>query len=214
MRVVIAGAGGHARSVLEALRSTGEHEAVALTDADAGRAGAELDGVPVAGDDDQLEALRHRGVEGACLGVGGTASNALRRELFERLRALGFSLPVVRHGSAVLARTAEVGAGSQVLAAAVLGAGVTLGEDVIINTGAIVEHDCRIGDHVHLATGCALAGGVTVQRAAHVGIGACVLQGVTIGEGAVVGAGAVVLRDVEAGDTVVGCPAMSLKPSG
>lgn len=214
MRVVLAGGGGHARSVLEALRSSGEHDPVAVTDPDPQRAGTELDGVPVVGGDEQLEALRGEGIEGACLGVGGTGSNELRRELFERLRGLGFALPPVLHAAATLARTATLGAGSQVLALAVLGAGATVGENVIVNTGAIVEHDCLIADHVHLATGCALAGGVTVHAGAHVGIGACVLQGISVGEGAVVGAGAVVIRDVRAGDVVVGCPAVSRKTSG
>lgn len=215
MRAVILGAGGHARSVLESLRSaSGAPEPVAVTDPDPARAGGALDGVPIVGGDDELPRLLAEGVKAACLGVGGTRSNEGRRRLFALARSLGFALPVVRHASAQVAQAARIGAGSQVLALAVLGPGAVLGENVIVNTGAIVEHDCTIGDHVHLATGCALAGGVTVRAGAHIGLGAVVLQGITIGENAVVGAGAVVLRDVAAGDVVVGCPAVSHGASG
>jgi sugar O-acyltransferase (sialic acid O-acetyltransferase NeuD family) len=212
MRVVIVGAGGHARSVIEALRSSSELEPVACTDPDPSRAGDQHDGVPVVGTDGELERLRAEGVTGACLGVGGTGDNAPRARLYEHLRALGFELPPVIHTSAVVASSARIGPATQVLAGAIVGPGAILGDDVIVNSGAIVEHDCRIGDHVHLATGCALGGTVEVAHSAHVGIGACVLQDLTIGARSIVGAGAVVIRDVPAGNVAVGSPA-STRPA-
>lgn len=210
MRVVIAGAGGHARSVIEALRSgAGELEPVACTDPDHEKVGGAVDGVPVLGGDDQLPGLRADGVEGACLGIGGIGDNGPRARLYDRLRELGFVLPTVAHARAVIAGSATIGAGSQVLAAAVIGPGAQIGDNVVVNTGAVVEHDCQIADHVHLATRCALGGGVRVLAGAHVGIGAAVLQGLTIGERAVVGGGAVVIRSVPSGTVVVGVPAVA-----
>lgn len=215
MRVVIAGAGGHARSVIEAIRhGRDELEPVACTDPDPARAGSMLDGVPVVGGDDELGRLLDDGVEGACLGIGGVGDNGPRARLYERLRALGYALPPVVHASAVVASTAHIGAATQVLAGAIVGAGAQIGENVIVNTGAIVEHDCQIADHVHLATRCALGGGVRVGAGAHVGIGACVLQGRVIGPEAVVGGGAVVIGSVAAGTVVVGCPAAALAREG
>ena len=29
--------------------------------------------------------------------------------------------------------------------------GAEVGDDVIVNTGAIVEHDCRLGAHAHIS---------------------------------------------------------------
>lgn len=203
-KIVVAGAGGHARSVIEALRAAGVYEPVALTDPSAT---GQLDGVPIAGGDDQLERLRDDGVGAAVPAVGGTGSNDLRARVFERLEELRFDLPAVVHPAATVASTASVGAGSVVLAGAVVGAGATVNRNVIVNTGAIVEHDVVLDDHVHVATGAALGGGVRVGRGAHVGLGASVLQGVRIGAGAIVGAGAVVIRDVPEGKTAVGVPA-------
>ena len=45
--IVGLGSGGHARSLLEALRSGGDYEVVALVDDDPERAGGEVLGVPV-----------------------------------------------------------------------------------------------------------------------------------------------------------------------
>jgi UDP-perosamine 4-acetyltransferase len=210
VKAVIVGGGGHARSVLEAIRSAGELEPVGFTDPRTELAGAEIDGVPVIGDDSELDTLRDNGVEVACIGLGGRDDNRPRAELYARVRELGFALPPVLHVSATIASTAEVGDGSVVLAGAVLGAGVQLGEDVIVNNGAVAEHDCALGSHVHLSSGAALGGAVRAGEGAHIGLGASVLGGVEIGDWAVVGAGAVVLREVAARSTVAGVPAEPL----
>jgi len=78
---------------------------------------------------------------------------------------------------------------------------------VIVNTGAVVEHDCVVGDFAHISPNAVLAGGVTLGPLAWVGSCASVRQLIAVGEASVVGMGAVVTRDVIAGVTVVGNPA-------
>ncbi len=204
------GAGTHAKSVLEAIRSGGRFEAVALVDDDAGRADADVLGVPVLAGPTALEGLQAQGVRHAFVGVGGTRESDPRRRVFGRLREAGFELPAVVHGAASVSRWARLAPGAQVLAAAVVGPEADVGAGAIVNTGAIVEHDCRVGAHAHVAPGARLAGVVTVGPGAHVGIGAVVIEKVTIGAGALVGAGAVVIRDVEDRERVAGVPARPL----
>jgi sugar O-acyltransferase (sialic acid O-acetyltransferase NeuD family) len=207
--IVGLGAGTHAKSVLEAIRSAADFEVRVLLDDDERRAGRELLGFPISGAD-QLERLRDDGVTHAFVGVAGIADNSARRGVFERLVAAGFELPPIVHASAVVSPWAELDRGAQVLAGAIVNAGATIGEGAIVNTGAIVEHDCRIEAHAHLAPGARLAGLSTVGRGAHVGIGAVLIESVRVGEGALVGAGAVVIRDVPAGARVAGVPARPL----
>jgi UDP-perosamine 4-acetyltransferase len=210
--IVGLGAGTHAKSVLEAIRSGGRFEAEALVDDDAGRAGADLLGVPVVAGRTALESLRIEGVRHAFVGVGGTRDSGPRRRVFDRLREAGFELPPVVHAAASVSSWARLGSGAQVLAAAVVSADAEIGDGAIVNTGAIVEHDCRIGEHAHVAPGVRLGGLVTVGAGAHVGIGAVVIEGVRVGAGALVAAGAVVVRDVEDGARVAGVPARPLEP--
>ena len=208
MRLVVAGAGGHARSILEALQTSHDaFEPIALTDPDPALHGATIGGVPIVGDDRMLSALRSDGIRAAALGLGGIGDNRPRAALHEHLAALGFDLPAVAHGSSYVSPSATLAAASVVLAGAIVCAGASVGENVIVGSGTIVEHDCRVGDHAHLASGCVLGGAVRIATGAHVGLGATILQGRSVGAWATVGAGAVVTRDVPAGQTVVGCPA-------
>ena len=201
------GAGTHAKSVLDAIHSAGTFEPLAIVDDDPQRAGGDILGVPVLTDMATVEGLRPGGVRHAFVGVGGIDESGPRQRVFERLREAGLDLPPIVHGSATVSDWAELGAGAQVLAAAVVNADAVIGEGAILNTNALVEHDCRIGAHAHIAPGARLAGLVTVGLGAHVGIGAVVIEGVRIGSGALVGAGAVVIRDVEDGERVAGVPA-------
>ena len=88
-----------------------------------------------------------------------------------------------------------------------------VGRQVIVNTRAIVEHDCVLERGTEVGPGAVLCGRVTLRRYSWVGAGAVVLPRLTIGVNAVVGAGAVVSRDVPPGSVVVGNPARSLPHS-
>lgn len=208
--IIGVGAGGHAKSVIEAIRSTGYWSIIGLIDTNSYLRGTEVMGCLVLGDDKELPGLRANGVDHAFIGVGGVADNIPRVRVFRQLLQLGFKLPPVCHRTAIVAPSAMIESGSVILAGAIIGADTCVAENVIVNTGAIVEHDCRIGAHSHISTGARLAGTVRVGEGSHIGIGATVRQGVTIGEYAVIGAGSVVLQDVAAGATVIGVPADSV----
>jgi sugar O-acyltransferase (sialic acid O-acetyltransferase NeuD family) len=206
--IVGLGAGTHAKSVLEAIRSSRLYEVTAIVDDDQSKAGGEIFGTRIASAD-ELPELREL-VAHAFVGVGGIGDSAPRRAAFERLLTAGFELPPILHASATVSPWATLGRGVQALAGSIVNAGAEIGDDTIVNTGAIVEHDCSIGAHVHLAPGVRLAGLASVGEGAHVGIGAVVIEGVRIGAGALVGAGAVVLGDVPDGARVAGVPARPL----
>lgn len=87
---------------------------------------------------------------------------------------------------------------------------VVVGLHCHLNTGCSVSHDGWLGDRVTLGPGVLLAGGVVVEDDAFLGVGAVVLPGRRIGHGAVVGGGAVVVHDVAPGATVAGNPARPL----
>ena len=202
--IVGLGAGGHATSLLEAIRSAGEYEVVALV-VDGTPSVTELLGVPVgSGFPDR--------VEHAFVGIGGVREREARRRAFERLDAMGYALPPIVHASAVVSPWAALGRGAQVLAGAIVNAAATLGAGAIVNTGAIVEHDCSVGASAHLGPRAVIGGNVVVGDAAHVGMGAVVVEGVTVGAGAFIAAGAVVTRDVDAGASVAGVPAQPFSP--
>ena len=138
-----------------------------------------------------------------------------RRALVERLIGEGRRLATLVHPSAVVARSAEIGAGCVIFPNVVVGARTVIGAGTIVNRGALVGHHGTIGAGSFLAPGANVGGGVTLGEEVHVGIGAVIRDDRRVGDRAVVGAGAVVVSDVEAGVTVVGIPAkpMATRPA-
>jgi sugar O-acyltransferase (sialic acid O-acetyltransferase NeuD family) len=143
---------------------------------------------------------------GFLVAVGGENGRA-RIELQRMLKGHGLVPLTARHVTAFIAPSATVGVGAQILAHATICVDVHLGESVIVNTAASVDHECQVGEGTHIGPGARLAGGVIVGRCATIWTGAVILPRVKIGEGAVIGAGAVVLEDVQSGQVLVGNPA-------
>lgn len=113
----------------------------------------------------------------------------------------------VIHSTAIVAVSAEVGGGTFIGAGAVVNSCATLAPHVIVNTRAVIEHDCQIGVNAHVGPGAILGGGVNVGTDTLIGINASVRPNIVIGRGCTIGAGATVVKDVPDGAIVVGVPA-------
>lgn len=195
--IVILGAGGHGKVLLDICRCAGVKVRGFLD----GAVDGEVHGHPVLGDDGMLDDPRFVKAHRFAVGVGD-------REIHRRLSALvaerNGALATLVHPSAVLAESVEVGPGTVVMAGAVINIDTKVGANGIVNTRASVDHDCTLGDGVQVGPGATLAGGVTCGDGVFIGSGATVLPSVTIGSGTFVGAGATVNRDLPADKTVVG----------
>lgn len=137
----------------------------------------------------------------------------IRRMIVERiataLKATPFDSRIFGtaiHPSAILSKTASIGAGSVVMQGAIIQTCCQVGRHCIINTGAQLDHECQIGDYVHIAPGATLSGDVTVGDGTWIGVGATVIQGVKIGKNVMIGAGSVVVRDIPDNCTAYGNP--------
>ncbi len=209
-RLVIVGAGGHAKVVIELFRAARPNlQIVGLLEPDPKP--REVLGVPVIGDDSALPRLRAEGVTHAFVAVG---DNRAREAIGRRLEMVGFEIARVVSPAATVSPSANVARGVAVMAGAVINAETHVGAYAIVNTGARVDHDCRIGRAAHIGPGASLCGSVTVGDRTLVGVGASCIPGVTIGEDVTVGGGACVAGDLPDGVTAVGVPARVLERRG
>lgn len=208
MDLVLIGAGGHGRVVLDILLSRGEHRVVGVLDADPALAGSKILGIDVLGPIQLLEKLKRQHVRGAIVAIG---DNRVRRGYLREVDASGIEAVNAIHPSAVVSPRATLGRNVVVCAGAVVCVDAKVADAAIINTRASVDHECVIGEAAHVAPGAILAGRVTVGAEAFVGMGASVIQCRSIGDGALVAAGAVVIRDVAPGSRVAGMPARPMR---
>jgi len=210
MDIIILGAGGHGRVVLDIIRQVKKDKPLGFLDNNKALYDRRVDGLPVLGGLERLAELRERGLGAAIVAIG---DNGVRRAMADTLEQSGFQLINAIHPSAQLATNVTVGKGVVIAAGALVCAHCQIGDYAILNTGCIVDHESMIGTATHDCPGVRLAGHVTVESGAFLGIGATIIQNVRIGFEAVVGAGSVVVQNVDPMTTVVGVPARVTKAS-
>lgn len=139
-------------------------------------------------------------------------NNDLREAKTSRLTSLGILLATIIHPTAIVSPFSNISRGCTVLARAVVNPNAYVGIGCIVNTGAIIEHDCVIGDFANICPGVSMAGHTKIGRKSFLGIGCTVMDDITVGKESVVGAGAVVIRNVPDRAVVVGVPAKEIHP--
>ena len=199
MKLTIIGASGHGKVVADIARLNGYDEIEFLDDDPALH---ECAGYPVVGNSDMAS-----DVDSDVFVAIGNAS--IRRRVMEGLDEKSF--PTLVHPSASIAGSATLGAGTVVMAGAVVNPDATVGRGCIVNTCASVDHDCVVGDYVHVAVGAHLCGTVSVGDGTWVGAGATVSNNLSVCAGVTIGAGATVVSDVGEPGTYVGCPAKPMR---
>lgn len=208
-QVVILGAGGHGRVILDAVLAAGRDTVLGFLDDDAALAGQQILGFPVLGPSAELARLsRERRIDAVALAIG---DNFVRRNKFEEVARAGLEPLTVIHPAAVISRFTKLGQGVVIFAGVVVNPGTAVEDNVCINTAASVDHDNRLGAHCHVFPHATLTGGVRVGEFTSIGSGAVVNPYLTVGRFSFVGSGAVVVRDVEEGVVVAGVPARMLR---
>ena len=203
--VVIFGAGGHAKVVIDTCRSTGIWRPVACFGESRWK---ELDGVPVEAESGATQWIE-RGISYAVVAIG---NNRIRERVGDEAIRAGFQLITVVSPFAYVSRTAVLGAGTVVMAGAVVQTEALLGEMCVINSGASVDHECRLGRAVHAAPHSTICGNVVAGDRAWIGAGATVIEGMQIAEDVFVAAGAAIVCDISrSGARVAVCPQKPLR---
>ena len=134
-RLLVVGAGGHGRSVAETAELSGQFEVVGFLE-DSLPAGETVLGVPVLGPVASMADYR-AAADQAIVAIG---NNAVREKLVQQFAAAGFVFATVIHPQAFVSPSAVLGAGSAVMACAIVGTEARLGVGSIVNCGAVVDH--------------------------------------------------------------------------
>ncbi len=193
--ILVFGAGGHAKAVMEMVMAIGKFRLAGLVD-DKIQAGTKVLDIPVLGSREIMPQLVDHGLIQAANGVGGIIDINIRVKLFDLMSDNGFNFPPLVHPKAMVEKSASIGDGVQVFANAYVGSSVLLQDRCMVNTNAVVSHDCIIGSYTHIAPGALLAGHVQVGDRSLVGMGVTTAIGIRIGNSVRIGNGAIIYADV------------------
>jgi sugar O-acyltransferase (sialic acid O-acetyltransferase NeuD family) len=189
LRVLLVGAGGHAKVVRDAIAALG-WSVKAYVDS---RTVEWLDCAQYESDDagfgDQL-------ADSVAIGVGGMTPQALeaRCVLAKRYAAARKSGPAVVDPRAIVSASASISDLAQVLVGSIVNADAFIGETSIVNTRAVVEHDASVGAGAHIAPGALVLGGAKIGDYCMIGSGAIILPGTSVPARTLVPAGSVYPR--------------------
>jgi sugar O-acyltransferase (sialic acid O-acetyltransferase NeuD family) len=209
-RIVILGASGHGKVVLDIARCQARYEVTGFLDSTV-RAGTVVCGTPVLGAEQCLpELVSGMGVDGVFIAIG---DNWSRLQAAERIRKtipdLGFATLV--HPSAQIASGVEIGQGTAIMAGTVINPDARIGEFCILNTRASLDHDSVMADGSSLGPGVVTGGNVRIGELSAIGIGATLIHRISIGSHTVIGAASLVTGDIPDGVVAYGVPAKIIR---
>jgi sugar O-acyltransferase (sialic acid O-acetyltransferase NeuD family) len=206
-RVVMWGAADQGRVNAPILRALG-CEIAALVDDTVGMA-SPFDCVPLLAGWAGLESwLASQAMEelGFVIAIGNPYGH-VRTRLHDKLVARGLASISFADPASLLCGSAGLGEGLQVMAQALVHNDARIGRQCIVNTRALVEHDCVLEDGVEIGPGATLCGRVHVGANSWIGAGAVIRPRIHIGRNVIVGVGAAVVSDIPDGAVAVGVPA-------
>jgi sugar O-acyltransferase (sialic acid O-acetyltransferase NeuD family) len=202
-RIFVFGASGHAKVIIDIIERQQLYDIAYIVDDNPDLKGENIYGYSVIGGKAELLAVRDR----LAKGIVAIGNNEARTKVAAWLRDNNFEIITAIHPTAQLARGVLVGAGTAIMAGAIINSDSVVGENVIINTGATVDHDCTIGNSVHIAPGSTLCGTVQIGDGSFIGAGTKIIPNLTIGNNVTVGAGATVVKNLPNDVTAIGTPA-------
>lgn len=192
-KIIILGNGGHARSMADVIRSQNRYEIMGYISNDKNNHSVDY---PIIGTDDDLLKIYNSGIYNAAIGIGFLGRSPLRKQLYNILKRIGYSLPVICDPSACISPNVIIEEGVFIGKKAIVNINAHVGKMSIINTGAIVEHDCKVGNFSHISVGTVLCGGVVVGEESFVGANATVIQNINIASNSMIGAGQIIKRSI------------------
>lgn len=209
--VVVVGAGGFGREVLEIFKDRNRVSKIwnilGFIDENKDLHGKMVNGYPVLGGLDWLR--RHNSNDLGCVCAIGACET--RKRVVERLRQIGVNFYNAIHPSVIMSDFVELGQDVIICAGSILTVNIKIGDHVHININCTIGHDAIIGSYCTINPIAAINGNNHLGEGVYVGTGATFIQGVSVGSWSTIGAGAVVTVDIPEKVTAVGVPAKVIK---
>lgn len=209
--VVIVGAGGFGREVLEIFKDQNKIERrwdiVGFIDDDKKLVGQMVNRFPVLGGLDWLREHNNDNLHCVCaIGLP-----HIRKHVVAKLRKMGVKFFNAIHPSVIMSEFVKLGEDVIICAGTILTVNIDIGDHVHIDTNCTIAHDVVIGNYCRLSPGVKINGHDRLGEGVFVGSGATLVHEVSVDGWATIGAGAVVTDNIPEKVVAAGVPARVVK---
>ncbi|MCK8520562.1 acetyltransferase [Aquimarina sp. D1M17] len=204
-KILIIGASGHAKVIIETIELGGDYEIYGLIDSFKPK-GMNVLGYEILGTEENIQDLIDQGISKGIIAIG---DNWTRLQMMNKIHSLtpDFEFVTVIHPSAIISPSVQIGKGTIIMASVTINADAKVGSHCILNTGASFGHDSVIEDFASLAPGVTIGGNVFIDYCTAICLGANIIQAINIGKYSIVGAGSIVVNDIGDYKLAYGLPA-------
>lgn len=201
--ILIFGAGGHAKAVIDVIEKSENYRIAGLLDTHKSP-GTEVYGYTVLGDENYLG--QDKTINGVIVAIG---DNWLRAQIVKAIQSIRSDCPFITaiHPNASVARGAIIGEGTVLMAGAIVNSDTRIGNHCVLYTHSSVDHDSTTGDFVTLAPHASTGGNVHLGSYSTISMAASIIHSITVGEHTVIGAGSTVLSSIGSYSVAYGTPA-------
>lgn len=131
----------------------------------------------------------------------------LREKVVNNLKARGAKFTNVVHPTAVVAESAALGEGIILYPYSIVSADAVIGDGCIINMHSTVAHDVVMGKYSTISAHCDITGACKLGEYVFMGTSSQIVPGLKVGDDAFICAGSTVMTKLKPGAKVLGCPA-------
>ncbi len=165
-KILLIGAGGHARSCVDVIELENRFQIAGYVDKNLNKKAFKY---PVLGCDEDLKTL-FKSYKFAFLALGQIKSADLRMSLYETLKTIGFKLPTIVSPLAYISPYAKINQeASIIMHHALVNTGASVGKACILNTKSLIEHDAVVEDFCHISTAAVVNGKCRVKKQSFLG---------------------------------------------
>ena len=209
-KILIIGAGGHSKVVVDIIIHQKMYEIVGFIDSKLPIDSAILGYKVLGKEEDLLNLMDKFSISSGIVAIG---DNFVRTKVVERIKEISKDFKFINciHPNSNIALDVEVGEGNVVMAGVTINTSSIVGDHCILNTNASIDHDNKISDFVSFAPNSVSGGNVKVNEFSAIGIGATIQHEVSIGSNCIIGAHSLVNKDTIADSVYFGLPAKYIR---
>lgn len=186
-KLLLIGCGGHAKSIIDVVENKKDWQIGGLIGFEK-EIGKKLGSYRVIGSDNNICDFRDS-FDFAFVAIGSIKNQGKRERIFNYLLEKKFEIPVLSSRNAYVSSNSIIGKGTFLSHGVVVNSASKIGNNCIVNSKTLLEHDVEIGDNCHISTGVIINGGCKIGNNSFIGSGAILRENIKIPPNTIISAG-------------------------